>query len=175
MEPVIRGNYILFWDEFGKLDAINHKSGSLIPPTDWVGLGIDLTPPTAIAPSLESVKVSVVEEIYDFARSYYENLTTRYAATEVATWARKQQEAVDYFNGTLLPGSNLETEAKERYPTMNPEDAIALLAQSVVSKGDQLNLQANRVAGVRGRHCDVISKLESVQAVLAYDWRSGWS
>jgi len=176
MKPEVRGDYILFWNDRGELDAINnHVIGSLVPKDEWEHLEIDLTSPSAIALSLESAKASVIEQIYDFARYYYENLTTRYAATEVATWARKQQEATDYFNGTLPPESNLATEATERYPEIKLEDAIALLAQSVIAKAEQLNFQSNRIAGVRGRHCDAIAVLDSVEDVLAYDWQSGWT
>lgn len=130
-------------------------------------LQIVLEPPKPL--TLEEAKQKVQMEI----KSYATNLRDRFIAPlspgEAASWLRKEEEAVRFQrDGIENDAPFLQAEALVRGVS------LADLAAKVMENAVSLKFLETQIAGTRGRHDDAIAQLTTVEAVLTYDWSTGW-
>ncbi len=130
-------------------------------------LQVVLKPPTSI--TLEDAKRNVQLEIKTYATNLRDRFIAPLSPGEAASWLRKEEESVRFQrDGIESDAPFLQAEASVRGVP------LANLAAKVMENAVSLKFLETQIAGTRGRHDDAIAKLTTVEAVLAYDWSTGW-
>lgn len=119
--------------------------------------------------SLDSCKAEVVAAVDAHAKTLRDSVVANISPAEMASWTIKQAEARAWqASGNAADAPMLSIEAMARGTT------IADLSVKVLAKAVQLSQLEAMIAGVAGAHGDAVKALATFEAVLAYDWHSGW-
>lgn len=118
---------------------------------------------------LSSAQAEVIAKIDMHAKSLRDGVVASISPAEMANWTIKQAEARAYqASGNEADAPMLGIEATARGVT------VADLAAKVLAKAVQLSQLEAMIAGVAGAHGDAVKALGTFDAVLAYDWHTGW-
>lgn len=118
---------------------------------------------------LSASQAEVIAQIDLHAKSLRDSVVAAISPAEMASWTIKQAEARAYqASGNDADAPMLGIEATARGVT------VADLAAKVLAKAVQLSQLEAMIAGVAGAHGDAVKALTTFDAVLTYDWRTGW-
>lgn len=119
--------------------------------------------------TISDAHAEVVAQIDAHAKQLRDQVVASISPAEMASWTIKQAEARAYqASGNASDAPMLGIEAQARGVT------VAQLADKVLSKAMQLSHLEAMIAGVSGAHADAVRSLPTFDAVLAYDWHTGW-
>lgn len=119
--------------------------------------------------SLADAQDYVCAQISNRARDLRDKKLKGYSPFEVAAWSIKSAEAMKAAeSGKALDAPVLAKEAQARGITL--EAMIAKVEGNAAVYGD---LEA-QIAGIDGKHRDVVRSLQSFDEVTAYNWSIGW-
>ena len=137
---------------------------------EWLTQGGSPLPPDSLGTDdLATTKSKRCDEIDAYAAGLRNKAVRGRSSAEMATWTAKLVEARAY-TVTPVPTAAplLNSIATVRGCTL--ADLVAkVLAQAVPF------LQAEAyIDGVRGKHCDAVDAMTTVQEVVVYDWHADW-
>lgn len=119
--------------------------------------------------TIDQVKADVSAEIEAHAAELRNKVTAGISPAEMASWSIKRAEAYAYqSSGNAADAPTLNIEATTRGV------ALADVVARVVGNATALAGLEAAIAGVAGKHKDAVKALTTFDAVLAYDWRTGW-
>lgn len=108
-------------------------------------------------------------KISSHARHLRDTAVAEVSPAEIASWAIKRAEAAAYVtSGNPADALMLAVEAGARGITL---DAIVARVQG--NAAGLATLEA-MIGGAEGRHRDAVSELKTFDAVLSYDYSTGW-
>lgn len=118
---------------------------------------------------LSATQDEVCQRIEDYAAALRGKFVAGISPAEMSSWSIKRAEAQAYAaTGEASAAPVLSIEAAARQVT------LGALADRVLGNSEALGQLEAVIAGVGGRHRDAVRELDTFEAVLAYDWRSGW-
>lgn len=118
---------------------------------------------------LSAAQDEVIGMIDAHAKLLRDQVVVNTSPAEMASWPIKQAEArAHQISGLDADAPMLSIEAQARGVM------VATLVSKVLGKAAQLSQLEAEIAGAAGRHGDAIKALTTFDAVLAYDWRTGW-
>lgn len=136
----------------------------------WLSAGnTPLPPDSAGLLDLVEAKRQRNFEINAYAAGLRNKAVQGRSSGEMASWAIKLNEARNFqASADPLQAPTLDAIAQIRGIT------IGALAQKVIDQATPFLQAEAYIDGVRGKHCDTVEALETIQDLLAYDWHSGW-
>lgn len=127
------------------------------------------TPPLPRVPTLAEAKSQITTAIRDHANNLRQIITKDVSAAESGAWGSKEVEAkIVKSGGTLPPGSILIAEAAAS------KKAIAVVANRIIGNADAWRGLEGTISGTTTLHLEAVTALSTVDAVLTYDWSTGW-
>jgi hypothetical protein len=119
--------------------------------------------------SLEQAINDICAEIDGYAKELRDRVISSISPGEMASWPIKLAEAVKYAQtGQQTDAPLLTLEAAARGVT------ITDLCMKVTGNAGGLATTEATIAGVSGKHRDRIRSCSTWDALLSYDWRTGW-
>jgi hypothetical protein len=117
--------------------------------------------------TLDEAKLKVCADIEQFAndlRFFYCSATSPY---EASSWTIKRAEAGLY----PAPDSSLPMLSLEAHIRGVP---LTVIVDKVIMNANKLSMLEAVIAGLSGKHRDIVNTLNNVDDVLNYDWSAGW-
>lgn len=119
--------------------------------------------------SLAWAKTVTSQAISDHAKHLRDKVTAGVSAGEMAAWSIKRAEAIAYRQtGDAADAPMLSAEASAR------GISLADLIGKVDTNTTLFASLEVQIAGIDGKHRDAIKALTTADAVMTYDWLTGW-
>lgn len=119
--------------------------------------------------TLDDCQSSVCAEILNHARVLRDRIIAGISPGEMASWSIKRSEAAAYVaTGNPADAPLLSAEAAARGVS------VEALADKVAANASGLAQAEALIAGADGRHRDAVRAMNSIEAVMLYDWSAGW-
>jgi hypothetical protein len=137
---------------------------------NWLTAGNTPLPPDTIGQDTLAVAIEKRKSEIDAYAAGLRNAVIRgYSSAELSSWSLKLIEARAYIaTSDINQAPLLNATAQVRGIT------ISDMANRVMTNSAQfLQLEAT-IDGIRGKHCDAVGAMTTVQGIITYDWHSGW-
>jgi hypothetical protein len=118
--------------------------------------------------TLDKAKATVSALVNDYAKTVFDKAVAGTSAAEMAGWPILRAEAIAYNANAAASCPAMTAEAAQRGIT------LAALAVKVTGNANHFDGLRAAVAGNSGKHRDALAALTTFDAVLAYDFRTGW-
>lgn len=137
----------------------------------WLTAGNTPLPPDPVgqAADLATAKAQKKSEIDAYAAGLRNQVVRGYSAGEMASWSSKLAEARAFAaTNDPIQAPTLSASATIRGIT------LADLAGRVLAQSTPFLQAEAAIDGIRGKHCDAVEAMTTVQDIIVYDWHSGW-
>jgi hypothetical protein len=119
---------------------------------------------------LSSVKADKCREVLLHSKRLRDKVVELVSKGEMASWSIKRDSAIRY---------DSEGDAGAPYAMLSDEAAkrgisLAALVAKVHANAARFEAAESAIGGTDGKHRDAIMALETVEAVVAYDYSTGW-